>query len=103
MEKLTRGYKQLKGIKRSTGLTKEVLGILTECIGYVLEDANNGQKIDANYVGREYKTMVDRAKTIVNVDMSSSEKSQFVNVITKTVDKDVQDFLYEYFDIDTKI
>lgn len=103
MEKLSRGYKQLKSIKRTTGLTKEVIKIVTECIGYVLEDANNGQFIDADYVGREYKTLVDNAKKIVNEDMSSSEKSQFANLITKSVDQDVQDFLYEYFDIDTNI
>lgn len=103
MEKLTRGYNQLKSIKRTTGLTKEAIKILTDCIGYVLEDANNGQLIDSNYVNREYESMVEEAKNIVNVDMSSSERSQFVNLITKTVDKDVQDFLYEYFDIDTRV
>lgn len=103
MEKLTRGHAQLKAIKRTTGLTKEVIKTVTDCISYVLEDANNGQFIDADYVGREYKTLVDKAKRIVNEDMSSSERSQFVNLITKSVDKDVQDFLYEYFDIDTTV
>ena len=103
MEKLSRGHAQLKSIKRSTGLAKEALKLLTDCIGDVLDDANNGQEIDANYVGRVYKTSVDRVKTIVNVDMSSSQRSQFVNLITGTVDKDVQDFLYEYFEIDTSI
>ena len=56
-----------------------------------------------SYVGREYEDQVEEVKTIVNIDMDSGERSQFVNLITSTVDKDVQDFLYEYFDIDTSI
>ena len=103
MEKLTRGYTQLKSIRRSTGLTKEVLKLLTDCIGFVLEDANNFIYVDKVHVGLTYADTVARAKQIVNEEMSSSEKSQFVNLITSTVDKDVQDFLYEYFDISTKI
>lgn len=103
LEKLTRGYTQLKGIKRSTGLTKEVLKLLTECISSVLVDADNFIYVDKVYVGLTYEETVARAKQIVNEEMSSSEKSQFVNLITKTVDQDVQDFLYEYFDISTKI
>ena len=103
MEKLSRGYTQLLSIKRSTGLAKETLKLLTDCIGYVLEDANNFIYIDKVYVGLTYKETVEKAKKIVNEEMTSTEKSQFVNLVTKTVDKDVQDFLYEYFDINTTI
>ena len=103
MEKLSRGYTQLISIKRSTGLTKEVLKLLTDCIGYVLEDAQDFVYVDKVYVGLTYAETVARTKAIVNEEMTSSERSAFVNLITSTVDKDVQDFLYDYFDISTKI
>jgi len=104
MEKMERGYKQLKKI-RVSGLQKDAIDIIKECIGYVIDDAKSGVFIDKNYVGNNYGNMVSDVKRIVNVDMTSTERSGFVNTITdpSRIDQDVQDFLIDYFDIDTSI
>ena len=105
MEKITRGHKQLKEIKRLTGLTKDAVKIITNCIGYVIDDANAGVLITKNYITSEYGSMVDDVKDKVNNQMSGQERSQFVNLLTDTdnIDEDVQDFLIDYFDIDMSI
>ncbi len=104
MEKMERGYKQLKKIKVS-GLQKDAIDIIKECIGYVIDDAKSGKFIDKGYVDKYYGNMIDDVKKIVNFDMTSTERSGFVNTITNPdrIDQDVQDFLIDYFDIDTSI
>ena len=103
MEKLTRGHTQLSSIKRVTGNAKNAINKVKECIALVLEDANNFIYIDKNYVGTTYSVTVAEVKKIIGEDMSESEKSQFANLITSSIDEDVRDFLYTYFDIKTTI
>ena len=102
MEKLHRGWIQLDGII-ATGLQKDVLEKIKECIGYVLEDAKSGIETDKDYVKETYTEHVEGVKKMVNKDMTKTERSQFANTITKRVDSDVRDFLTHYFDIDVTI
>lgn len=104
MEKLTRGRNQLYNMsKRASKIRKQALNTVVECIDLVIIDANNGKEIDKNYINREYGDYVDAVNKIIYNDMESSERSQFLNQIKGSVDKDVQDFLLEYFDIDVNI
>ncbi len=104
MEKLNRGYKQLSEI-RATGLARDAINVIKECVEYVIADANSGEYINKNYVSDNYGDMVDEVRITVNETMTSNERSSFINTITNTrnIDKDVQDFLIDYFDIDTTI
>lgn len=104
MEKLNRGYKQLSKI-RATGLARDAINVIKECVEYVIADANSGEYIDKSYVSDHYGDYVDDVRIIVNETMTSKERSSFINTITneRNVDKDVQDFLIDYFDIDTEI
>ena len=99
MEKLNRGHTQLQSIKRITGKAKTALTTIKDTIALVLNEANNYNYIDRDYVTRVHGDKVDEVKKIVNEEMTKSERSQFVNLITSTVDKDVQDFLTDYFGI----
>lgn len=98
MEKLTRGYDQLGGIQ-TTGLMKTAIKETRSCIGKVLNDAKRGIEIDKQYVYDEYTSSVKKVKEIINSRMTSTERSQFANIITNRVDEDVREFLIEYFDI----
>ncbi len=104
MEKLGRGHSQLKKI-RLGGIQKQAVNIITECVGYIIDDANNGEYINKQYVSKNYSDMIDDVKDLFNVTMTSEERSGFVNAITdeRNIDKDVQDFLIDYFDINTSI
>ena len=108
MTMLNKGYDELSSIKRYPGpssLPKETLILITECIGYVLEDANNGIFVDKSYVKKHpvYGGMVDDVKANINEKMSDDDQSNFVNFITspRNISEDVQTFLIDYFDIDT--
>lgn len=102
MEKLHRGWIQLDGII-ATGLQKDALAKIKECIGHVLEDAKNGIETDKDYVKETYTEYVEGVKKIVKNDMTEKEQSQFANIITKRVDEDVREFLTHYFDIDVSV
>ena len=104
MKKLNRGYEQLSKI-RATGLSRDAIGVIKECVGYIIADANSGEYIDKSYVSDNYGDMVDEVRIIVNETMTSKERSSFIGTITNTrnIDKDVQDFLIDYFDIDTSV
>lgn len=102
VEKLSRGLKQLGAI-RVSGLQKDALDEIMECIGYVLQDAHDGINVDKEYVKEKYAVLVEDVKKIVNDDMNETQRSQFANIITKHVDEDVRKFLTDYFDINTKL
>lgn len=105
MEKLERGKKQLAKIK-ANGLAASAISKILSCISCVIDDANSGEYITKNYVSKEYgDSHVDPVKDIVNNKMTSTERSNFVNLVTNPdrIDQDVQDFLIDYFDIDTNI
>ena len=105
MEKLERGKKQLAKIK-ADGLAKTAITKILACITLVIDDANSGEYITKNYVVKEYgDSHVDPVKDIVNNKMNSTQRSSFVNLVTspERIDKDVQDFLIDYFDIDTNV
>ncbi len=104
MEMFERGYKQMSKIRLS-GIQKQALNIIKQCVEYVIADANNGKLIDKNYVLAKYNHMIQEVKVLFNDTMTAEERSGFVNAITdeRNVDKDVQDFLIEYFDINTNI
>lgn len=105
MEMLERGYKQLGKIRHGGGLNEQAITILRDCMGYVIDDANNGEYISADYIKVNYNRMVSQLLNIVNYQMSSSQRSNFSNLLTNTrnIDKDVQDFLIDYFDIDMSV
>ncbi len=96
---LERGKTQLNGLRMSNSSHKSARTVIVSCIGKVLTDAKAGIKISKSYVTREYSSDVNEVKRIVN-GMSQTERSNFVNIVTRNVDKDVQDFLMDYFDID---
>ena len=74
-------------------------------VGKVLADAEAGIYVDKAYVLDEYESDVNKVKKFINKDMTPSEKSDFVNMLTneKNFPKKVQDFLVDYFDVDTNI
>ena len=104
MEMLQRGYTQLGKLKVS-GNAKTAVTKIRSCIKKVMDDANSGEYIDKKYVETTYKKDVHEVKDIVNNKMNSNERSNFVNLITNPdrIDQDIQDFLVDYFDIDTSI
>ena len=104
VEKLNRGYKQLAKIKAS-GLAKSAITEIRNCISKVLDDANAGKYISKKYVVTTYAAEVGAVKKIVKEDMTATERSNFVNLVTNPdrIDQDVQDFLVEYFDINVAI
>ena len=90
---------------RLGGVQKQTLDIIKNCVGKVIDDAKSGKFIDKNYVIANYSNMIDSVKDLFNNTMTSTERSSFVNAITneRNIDKDVQDFLIDYFDINTNI
>ena len=104
MEKLDRGYKQLGKIK-ADGRIKTAITKIRTCVGKIIDDANGGIYITKNYVKKEYASDIAEVSDIVNNRMTSTERSNFVNLVTNPdrIDQDVQDFLIDYFDIDTSI
>ncbi|MBQ7399059.1 MAG: InlB B-repeat-containing protein [Clostridia bacterium] len=107
MTMLGKGHLELGLIKRypDTGLSKDTILLIKECIGYALEDANRGILVDKSYLKNHpvYGGMVEDVKANIDEKMTSTQQSNFVNFITNTrnISKDVQDFLIDYFDIDT--
>ena len=102
MEMLERGYKQLGKIRHGGGLNEQAINILRDCMGYVIDDANNGELITSDYIKTNYNREVSQLLDIVNGQMTSTQRSNFSNLLTNTknIDKDVQNFLIDYFDID---
>ena len=105
MEMLERGNEQLGKIRHGGGLNKEAIDIIRECIECVIEDANDGEIITKTYVRTNYSDKVSEVAYIVNSKMTGIQRSNFTNLLTNTrnIDKDVQDFLIDYFDIDMKV
>ncbi len=105
LEKIQRGYTQLKKLKTSKDLEKQALTTIKECVGYIVDDALAFNFIDKNYAYSNYKTMVDTVKNIVKVQMTYEQRSAFVTFLTNPdkIDADVQDFIIDYFDINTNI
>lgn len=103
MTMLNRAYTQLN--IRTGGLAKQALNTIRNCVKKVINDANAGEYITKNYILDVYEDDVEAVRKIVNEDMTSTERSNFVNTLTneQNIDKDVQDFLIDYFDIDTNI
>ena len=97
MEKLTRGRSQLAKIRLTEPKAQRARSIIVNCIAKVLDDAEAGELITKDYVNRVYKDDVDAVETIVMDEMTTREASDFKTAIANNVDKDVQDFLKEYF------
>ncbi len=103
IEILTRGKYQLeKKVRTSNEKYKNAIALITECMGYVIDDATNGIYIDKKYIYDTYSDLAKQIKTAIKEEMTKEERSSFVNLLTNTryVDKDVQEYLMEYFDID---
>ena len=103
IEIMTRGLDQIKKIRISQNSKNDIArDLIAECMTYVLADANNGIYIDKSYIYDAYEELARKIKKAIKEDMTEKERSAFVNIFTNTrnVDKDVQDFLIEYFDID---
>ncbi len=105
IEKLNRGYTQLKKIRASNTKHKAAIAVFVECIGYVIEDVNNGTYIDKSYILDYYSDYISEVHGIVNEEMTDKERSNFINMITnpRNIDEDVQEFIIDYFDIETSI
>jgi len=105
LEKIQRGYKQLKKLKTSKPLEKQALATIKECVGYIVDDALAFNFIDKNYAYNHYESMVGTVKNIVKVQMTYEERSAFVTFLTDPdkIDADVQDFIIDYFDINTNL
>ncbi len=103
IEIMTRGLAQIKKIRITQNSKNDIArDLIAECMTYVLADANNGIYIDKSYIYDAYEELARKIKKAIKEDMTEKERSAFVNIFTNTrnVDKDVQDFLIEYFDID---
>ena len=96
MEMLGRGYAQLGKI-RATGITKTAINVIRDCVGYIIDDANNGQLITKEYVKTAYPAEITTIYNIYSFDMSVDERTKFLNLITGNVDDDVLVFIIEYF------
>lgn len=105
LEKVQRGYKQLKKLKTSEELEKQALSTIKVCVGYIVDDALDFNFIDKNYAYDHYGEMVETVKNIVKVQMTATQRSAFVTFLTNPdkIDADVQDFIIDYFDINTNI
>ena len=102
IEILTRGKYQLEKIRTSNPKYRSAIALITECMGCVINDATNGIYIDKKYIYNTYNDLAKQIKVAIKDDMTKEERSSFVNLLTNTryVDKDVQEYLMEYFDID---
>jgi len=103
IEILTRGKYQLeKKVRTSNPKYRSAIALITECMGCVINDATNGIYIDKKYIYNTYNDLAKQIKVAIKDDMTKEERSSFVNLLTNTryVDKDVQEYLMEYFDID---
>ena len=98
IEKMNRGITQLEDITFLTvnGKYIDAIYAVVDCMTLVLNDANSGIYVDKAYVGREYEAQIDYVENIL-LYMTVKEASEFKTLITNNVDKDVMDFLYEYF------
>lgn len=103
MEMLNKAYDQLN--IRTGGLAKQALNTIRNCVKKVINDAESGEYITKNYILDVYEDDVETVREIVNEQMTSTERSNFINTLTneQNIEKDVQDFLIDYFDIDTNI
>ena len=99
IEKMSRGITQLEDATFLTvnGKYIDAIYAIVDCMTLVLNDANSGIYVDKAYVGRVYEAQIDYVETLVLDEMSGREASEFKTLLTNNVDKDVRDFLYEYF------
>lgn len=99
IEMLEKGISQLKDKKgNSIGNTKsqkEASKRISNCMENVLLDAKNGIYIDREYISHEYGKEVDYVKD--EIFSSKDEASAYYNFLLNEVDKDVREFLMEYF------
>ncbi|MBO4949492.1 MAG: InlB B-repeat-containing protein [Clostridia bacterium] len=100
---LTRGQAQLKKLRITQNSKNDIArDLIVECITYVLADANNGIYISEQYIRTQYPELSKSIRDAIKVDMTKEERSAFVNLLTneRNIDKEVQDFLIDYFNID---
>ncbi len=100
IESLKKGQTEIKKL-RVSGYAKQARDLVVTTITSLLADADKGAYIDSDYVYAEYGENVRKVKKIINEDMNSTDRSNFLNNIKNNVSKDVRNFLIEYFDINT--
>ncbi len=101
IEMLKTGRDKLKKIRITNAKQIETRNVIVECMSLVVTDAENGIFVDKNYILENYDEYISRVKDLVKVQMTDTERSNFINLLsnTRNVPQDVQDFLSEYFGI----
>jgi len=94
---LERGIAQLDDIALSNNKHKTARSEMVACMQLVLNDAKAGIYVDQEYVNSVYGTQVDYVESLVLDEMTGREASEFKNLLVNNVDKDVKEFLQEYF------
>jgi len=97
---LRRGSSELDGM-RLTGIRKTARDLVVSTITGALAEADSGVRINKDYIFSKYSASIAEVKRIMKEEMNSTVRTNFLTSIKKNVSKDVQDFLIEYFDIDT--
>ena len=103
MEKLNRGYNQLVAIPMAEDKKNliEIRDLIAGCVDDLITDANEGNLITKSYVDKYYggdDGVVEYVKYLIG-ELKVKEATELSNLITNNVDKDVRDFMQEYFDI----
>lgn len=97
IEMLERGIEQLYDIALTKNVHKTARTEIIACMELVLNDAKNGIYVDKAYVGETYSEEIAYVESLVLDEMSARDASEFKTLLTNNVDKDVRDFLSEYF------
>ncbi len=102
MEKLDRGYRQLVAIPMTNDKHIYIRSIIVDCVDSLIKDANEGNFIDKNYVSTYYDKQVDEIEYLVldSNYLTPREASELSNLITNGVEKDVREFMKEYFNLE---
>ena len=97
VEALKKASKQFGSMRLSEPKQKEIRKIVIETIEHVLEDAENGEYIDSDYVKDNYQSNLKKVDKLLNKDMSKEEKSDFISRVSNTVDDETFNILADFF------
>ncbi len=101
LDNMTKALNQLSNIRMTDHKQKTVRKLITDSVKSALVDGENGYLLTKEYVKETYGGNIDTAKNIVLDEMTAGQASAFYSLIRNNVDKDVMDFLSDYFDFDT--
>lgn len=97
IEMLERGIEQISKIALTNSKHKTARAAMRDCMKLVLADAKAGIHVTKSYVGEAYSEEIADVEYLVLDEMSGREASEFKTLLTNNVDKDVRDFLSDYF------